>query len=222
VKPDTRKQILSSAAAVFVRAGYGGTSMQDIAAAAGISRASLYNHFKSKDAIVTSLVEDVTVRSRDLTGEIAAAGQRTPTVALRAMIRAYALSLLTRPEEFLFLMQTEAILPKRLAQIQEAAKRHLYKTFVTVIKAGVESGEFRATDAAVAALCIFGMCAWTVQWFRPDARLSRDAVADFIAEFALLALRPAAAGVPPADAPGVLARLREDLAQLEKLIAKQM
>jgi AcrR family transcriptional regulator len=53
-----RGEILAAAAALFAREGYRGTSMREVAAAAGIQAGSLYHHFSSKEAIAVELVQE--------------------------------------------------------------------------------------------------------------------------------------------------------------------
>ncbi|MCB1390146.1 MAG: TetR/AcrR family transcriptional regulator [Rhodobacteraceae bacterium] len=52
-----RAAILMAAAAVFARYGFKRTSMEDIAKAAGISRAAIYLHYRSKQDVFRSLVQ---------------------------------------------------------------------------------------------------------------------------------------------------------------------
>ncbi|RDE11393.1 MAG: hypothetical protein C4K48_11930 [Candidatus Thorarchaeota archaeon] len=47
----TKRHILDSAYEMFKARGFGGTSMRDIAAEAGIKAASIYNHFHGKEEI---------------------------------------------------------------------------------------------------------------------------------------------------------------------------
>jgi AcrR family transcriptional regulator len=54
-KRETAARILSGARQLFLRNGYAGTSVEDIAAAAGISRAGLFNYYKGKPAILEAL-----------------------------------------------------------------------------------------------------------------------------------------------------------------------
>jgi len=50
-----RNQILDAAWACFARDGYHGTSMQDIAAAAGLSAGAIYRYFDGKEAVLHAI-----------------------------------------------------------------------------------------------------------------------------------------------------------------------
>ena len=54
---DRQSRILDAAERCFVRAGFHRTTMQDVAAEAGMSPGNLYRYFPSKDAIVAGLTE---------------------------------------------------------------------------------------------------------------------------------------------------------------------
>ena len=56
LSPEKRVQILTGAATVFAADGYEGASMARIAAVAGVSKGTLYNHFDSKAALFTAYV----------------------------------------------------------------------------------------------------------------------------------------------------------------------
>jgi AcrR family transcriptional regulator len=51
-----KRQILDGARQVFLLNGYAGASMDEIAAQAGVSKGTLYNHFDSKDDLFRSLI----------------------------------------------------------------------------------------------------------------------------------------------------------------------
>ena len=52
----TRKEILDASAQIFSQKGYHGTSMQDIAGAVNLQKASLYHHVSSKQEILFELL----------------------------------------------------------------------------------------------------------------------------------------------------------------------
>ena len=58
VTQSTRARIQAVALELFTEQGYEKTSLREIAERLGVTKAALYYHFKSKDEIVTSLVED--------------------------------------------------------------------------------------------------------------------------------------------------------------------
>jgi hypothetical protein len=68
------------------------------------------------------------------------------------------------------------------------ARRAVLDQSVAVIQRGIQSGQFRHTDAHVAAFSIIGMCNWCAWWFDEKGQMSAEAVADSLADFALRAL----------------------------------
>lgn len=54
-----RKQILDAAHAVFERKGVAETSIADVASEAGLSVGSIYVHFRSKEEVLTRLIEQI-------------------------------------------------------------------------------------------------------------------------------------------------------------------
>jgi AcrR family transcriptional regulator len=57
-RPDTRARIQAVALELFGEQGYDKTSLREIAERLDVTKAALYYHFKSKEDIVASLVED--------------------------------------------------------------------------------------------------------------------------------------------------------------------
>ena len=57
--PARREQILDVALEVFARSGFHGSSMNDVAEAAGVTKPVLYQHFDSKRELYQALLEEV-------------------------------------------------------------------------------------------------------------------------------------------------------------------
>jgi AcrR family transcriptional regulator len=76
----TRQRIQAVALELFTEQGYEKTSLREIAERLGVTKAALYYHFKSKDEIVNSLVED---RLRRMDELIEWAGTQPATLATR-------------------------------------------------------------------------------------------------------------------------------------------
>ena len=58
-RADRRASILNGAAQAFARSGFAATSMEDVAAASGISRLIVYRHFDSKEELYRAVLERV-------------------------------------------------------------------------------------------------------------------------------------------------------------------
>lgn len=84
-----RQDILSAASVLFSERGYYAVSMEDVAAAAEVSRATLYRHFGTKVALLEELSSWSTLESARLSSELRgiAAGQSPD--ALRAWLARY-------------------------------------------------------------------------------------------------------------------------------------
>ena len=82
-RPSRRAAILRAAAQAFAEQGFATTSMDDVAAAAGITRLIVYRHFDSKEALYTAVLQHVRDR---LAEEGAAGGDRGESTAVRALL----------------------------------------------------------------------------------------------------------------------------------------
>lgn len=54
---EKRKQILEAAKALFLKSGYHGSSMNQIAKAAGVTKLTVYNHFQDKENLFICAIE---------------------------------------------------------------------------------------------------------------------------------------------------------------------
>ena len=64
-RPERQASILRAAASAFAHAGYAATSMDDVAAAAGVTRLIVYRNFESKEGLYRAVLERVSARLRD-------------------------------------------------------------------------------------------------------------------------------------------------------------
>jgi len=56
-RPERQARILEGAASAFVARGYAGTSMEEVAAASGITKLIVYRHFSSKTALYREVLD---------------------------------------------------------------------------------------------------------------------------------------------------------------------
>lgn len=62
---NTKERILDEALKLFAQSGYMGTSMNDIAARLGVTKAALYKHYQSKQEILDSIVDQMNEMDRE-------------------------------------------------------------------------------------------------------------------------------------------------------------
>ncbi|TWJ26097.1 TetR family transcriptional regulator [Micromonospora endolithica] len=120
----TRERIQAVALELFTEQGYEATSLREIAERLNVTKAALYYHFKSKDEIVTSLVEDRLDRMDALI-----AWARTQPAGLdtrRAVLARYADTMFTgaQPSVMRFFEQNQTVL-KSLAAGRDIRDRML-------------------------------------------------------------------------------------------------
>ncbi|MFG1708000.1 TetR/AcrR family transcriptional regulator [Nonomuraea sp. M3C6] len=67
-RAERREQILDAATRAFAGAGYAATSLDDVAAEAGLTRAMLYRHFDSKADLYRAVLDTACARLAEATG----------------------------------------------------------------------------------------------------------------------------------------------------------
>lgn len=87
--PQRRAQVLAVARRVLSDRGFHGTTMTDIAEAAGVTKPVLYQHFSSKRELYRTVLEDIGARLESAVIESAVAAP-TPRARAEAGIRAFA------------------------------------------------------------------------------------------------------------------------------------
>ena len=211
-----RQRICTAASTLFIRRGFGATTMQDIADALHISRPKLYYYFKDKGRILETLVSNVPVEAHRRAQAVLSAKDLDCEGRLRALVMQHADLILTRPLEFRLLDMSLEHLPKAMQARAQKAKRGLLEAFTAVIREGVAHGAFRQTDAKVAAFGMIGMCNWTAAWYRSDGRLTASEICGLLADLAAASLATGSGRRSPRN--GVassLRMLRQGVANLE-------
>jgi AcrR family transcriptional regulator len=174
-----RRELANEAAAVFDRDGFHNTSVEDIAAAVGLGKATLYHYFTSKHEILFWIHEDFIER---MIGR-QEARLESPMPA-KQMLLAIMEDLLEPAEDRRgqgrVFFEHYAELPDEFA-VPIAKKRDRYSGMVEdVIKRGIADGSFRDRDPRLVTLAIFGMCNWTYRWYRAGGPLlPRDVAYSF-------------------------------------------
>lgn len=80
---ETRNGILDAAERVFAERGVSGTSLEDIARAAGVTRGAIYWHFRNKGELFSAMVNRVTLPIEELVARSADEDAENPLGLLR-------------------------------------------------------------------------------------------------------------------------------------------
>lgn len=177
----TREAILRAAAGVFRTRGFAETGMREIAAAADLSPANLYYYFKSKTDILYFCQDHSVGRMLDTTAGVSRHGL-PPADRLRQVIVAHLLCTLDELDGAAAHTEVQSLPATRRKQI--VAKRDRYESAVRhIVAEGMRSGDFVPGDATLTTRAILGALNWTTRWYRPDGRLTPQAVADTFADY---------------------------------------
>ena len=216
-----RQSILDAASLLFIEKGFGGTNINDIADAVGVSRTALYYYFPSKESMLEALTEEITEKASLLAKSVSVRDALPAPDALKQLILQHAGLILSHPLQFRVVERSESSLPEPHRSAAEAARRAVLDHFVRVIQRGIDAGQFRDTNAHIAAFSIIGMCNWCAWWFDAGGNVPADGVADSIAEFSARALAPdnahTARGGTVEDA---VSQMRDALAAMDAYLKK--
>lgn len=182
-----RAEIVQAAAQIFREKGYHATSMQDIADAVHLQKASLYHHITSKQEILLEILNHALDR---MTAEIGAVvdSDLSPTEKLRGALRAYTTILIEdRDLASVLLLEYRGLGPKLLAE-HIARRDQVDRLWRKMVQAGIDSGEFRPIDPVMTSFALLGVQNWMVTWFHKRGRLSAVQAADGFADLFLQGL----------------------------------
>lgn len=179
-----RSGIIQSAAQIFRQKGYHATSMQDIADAVGLQKASLYHHVSGKQEILAAILD---AALDTLIGELEAVidSDLDARAKLRAAMQAY-ISRLTGDADLaavLLLEHRSLEPPLREAHIER--RDRFDRLWRKIVRQGVEAGDFRAVDEAVITFALLGVQNWLITWYRAGGRYKPARLADQFADIFL-------------------------------------
>ena len=181
-----RLEILRAAGKQFREQGFAETGMRDIAAAAALSPANLYNYFQGKHEILFFCQDNSLDRMIGVL-EKARCLRAGAAERLRLVIVSHLRCVLDEVEGSAAHLLTSA-LPQR-QQRSLITKRDRYEEGVRqLIAAGARSGEFVPCDPTLTACAILGALNWSVRWFSPEGRLTPAEIAEGFADYLIRGL----------------------------------
>lgn len=171
---ERKAEIVVTAARLFDEAGYGSTTMEDIAHMVGVAKPTLYHYFQSKDEILFDIHEEFIDLLIDRHDRRLSAGLSPDQMLLEVMADILELMETHRGHVRVFFEHYRELPESQQASLR--IKRDAYETAVEdVFRQGNQLGAFRDVEPRLAALAMFGMCNWDYQWYRAGGKLrTRD------------------------------------------------
>ncbi len=161
---------------VFAERGYDGASMDDVAAAAGITKAAIYHHVASKEALLARGLERaldalvaVPERAREHAG--------TPLERLRYVVRAAAVLALDLLPELTVLVRVRGNSATERRAI--ARRRAFDREIAALVIEAQAAGDIDASlDPHLTVRLVFGTVNSLVEWYRPGGKLLPETIAE--------------------------------------------
>lgn len=193
---DQREAILAGAARLFASQGYWATSMNQVAEACGLSKATLYHYYRDKYALLFSIADSHVLRLQRIVGE-AAPGASHPRQRLEQLIRRFVQEYAESQDAHWVLTSEVRFLEPADRQRVLDRERAVVAAFAKVI-AGIRPDLDEATLAKPLTMLLFGMVNWMFTWMKPDGKLDYEAMAPIVTDLFLGGLQAVQA---PHEAP---------------------
>src|SRR5215469_5986081 len=174
VSEERRTQILEAAMAVFARQGFDKARMDDIAQEVGLSKGALYLYYKSKDAIISAILQFFFSQAmKKLQGFLESEEQPSVSEQLLRLNQYYIaemkwmVSLLPLSFEF----YAVAARQKTVRQFFKRYFKDYREVLAALVQRGIDRGEFRPVLAESVAIAITALYeGLTLLWMvDPDA-----------------------------------------------------
>jgi len=128
----------------FIENGYHQTGVRDIAKRAGVSLGNLYNHFPGKHDVLVEIAALERAEMNPFLDLLARPGSATRI--LDRFLTSYA-NYLAKPEDVILTIEisSEAIRKPDIGELFIANREELVAALASVMKRGIDDGEFRAS-----------------------------------------------------------------------------
>jgi len=185
-------EILEQAARLIFQRGYEATSMQDIAESCGLTKAGLYHHVKTKEALLLAIMH----YGMDLFEELVLAKVSDivdPVARLReCMARNIALVTQDSSKEVTIILHEHQTLTGTSKQEINTRKKRYVQFLEAAFRQAIERGQIRTVEPTLAAFSFLGVVLWIYKWYRADGKLSPRQLSDGMIDLFFEGLMPRA------------------------------
>lgn len=172
-------EILRAAAETFSDRGYQATTLDDIASAARISRATFYSYFPSKDELLRRMYTEVIATTQETVERIVREKISAPE-KLRRIIRFF-VSYIGSHKPLIQVFFSELFsLSSTMTHSVSQANRALWGVIERVVEEGIQAGAFIPLHPRRFTYLLLGACNWMHRWYRPGGEWTPDTIAEEI------------------------------------------
>jgi AcrR family transcriptional regulator len=171
----TRQEILAAAAQIFSQKGFHATSMQDIAEAVNLQKASLYHHVSSKQEILV----DVLDQALDLfiaNMQAVMLCPLAPDEMLRQAMHTYMTTILQQRDLASVLLLEHRSLEPELHTRHIPRRDRFESLWRDLIQRGLDGGCYRDVDPAMTARALLGVMNWVITWYSLEGSLTPEQI----------------------------------------------
>jgi TetR/AcrR family transcriptional regulator len=179
-----RRAILDRSAELFAGRGYARTSMAEIAAACGSSKALIYHYYENKEQLLHALLLNHFIKLEEAV-QAADAPCVPPVERLRRLIAALLAAYEGADAVHKVQINELAALPLHRQRELKAYQRRLVELFAGVLRDINPALARRNGLITPVTMSLFGMINWSYLWFRPEGPMSRAAYADLVTQIAV-------------------------------------
>ncbi|MGI9245495.1 MAG: TetR/AcrR family transcriptional regulator [Steroidobacteraceae bacterium] len=197
-----REAVIRTAARAFDERGYHNTSLDDIAAALGVTKPTVYYYVANKEQLLFECfraglepIRAALRRAEDADG--------TGRERLREVVRDYALAIASE-YGWCMVRAEHQDLGSELSGEVKALKSEIDRGIRGLLQTGIADGSIAVGDPKLAAFAIAGALNWIAHWYRAGRSLTPEQIADQFVHFLEHGLAPRAANDPATNT--ILAR----------------
>lgn len=190
-----RDSVIRAAARAFNEHGYHNTSLDDIAAALGVTKPTVYYYVENKEQLLFECFRAGLEPIRIALGA-AELSSDSGRERLRRVIGDYARAIASEYGWCMVRAEHQDLGPELSAQVK-SLKSEIDQGIRRLLRRGIEDGSIEPCDQRIAAFAIAGALNWIAHWYREGQSMGADAVADAYVAFLENALKPRATS--PAD-----------------------
>ncbi|PYO57330.1 MAG: hypothetical protein DMD83_09805 [Candidatus Rokuibacteriota bacterium] len=170
-----RDQVLRTAADLFRERGYRATTLDDIAARLGMSKASLYTYFHAKEEMLAAISrQTIAAFTRELS--LVLRSDLAPEDKLRRVVRDHVRFVIANRSFLTVFFSEETNLPPRLARALAAQKDRYDKGVESIVVEGARRGVFRDVPPRLVVFGLLGMLNWLYKWYNPRGRWGAEEI----------------------------------------------